>query len=233
MCKSTINFKIIFQDNGTAICTQMYYLHTSSVDGEIYIYEYTILAVKKEDIGSYEFKVTFEESEFSPPGSAVEVVHFNASRSNKEPVQEHGTSSTLTCYTEKPAKGSTVTMTWYKTLDAIKSEKYEARDLVAMSTLELFGTWADSAQYRCLIEYSDPYIPPVWTEILAFAFVGLYRTSMYRYNLADKIALIKTTIDDLELSCYFQTSKRDTAPVAVWTTIEIGGTGAVLTPNGG
>ena len=133
----------------------------------------------------------------------------------------------------KPAKGSTVTMTWYKTLDAIKSEKYEARDLVAMSTLELFGTWADSAQYRCLIEYSDPYIPPVWTEILAFAFVGLYRTSMYRYNLADKIALTKTTIDDLELSCYFQTSKRDTAPVAVWTTIEIGGTGAVLTPNGG
>ena len=34
------------------------------------------------------------------------------------------------------------------------------------------GKWGDSSTYKCLIEYSNPYIPPTFTEELTYAIEG-------------------------------------------------------------
>ena len=122
----------------------------------------------------------------------------------------------LICEAEHPGTSDTsvVKITWYKGLDALDNVKYFGFDEVVSSPLPLEGQWADSATYKCLFEYVNPYIPPIFSSNQDIAYIGIFRSSMYRFKETgsdfeqDKLYLTKTTSRNLKLDCYLQTEKK-------------------------
>ena len=102
---------------------------------------------------------------------------------------------------------STVTVSWYKGTDFLSSESFGSDDDVE-STYELSGTWGDSSYYRCLFQYSDPYIPPIYSQKMNIAYVGIYRTSMFRFETAGdgdgQLTLTKIASEDFQAYVYIQ-----------------------------
>ena len=195
----------------------------NTVGGEIYKYEHRIEQVNKGNLGTYGCNMTLDGESFHLEAGTINVYDYNVT-SKRALVQVNGQLNTLTCFAEHPAitDNTLVYMTWYKSLDIMDSRKEYSPSMEASHELQLTGKWADSAKYRCLVEFANPYIPGVWSETLDVAYVGIYRTSMYRYNTEatepeNKLILTKIASKNLELSCYIQTGLRDSITGAEWT----------------
>ena len=209
--------KYYLQNYTKSDCLQSYELFqaASSVDGERYVYEHEIDQLSKTNSGSFSCHILIGNDWLNL--TATEVYVFSFSIESSSPlVLTHGSKNVLICEAEHPAVSttSTVKVTWYKGKDSLGLTQLFASDQDISWTLELMGTWADSASYRCLFEYFDPDIPPVFSNRMDVAYVGIYRSSVYRFDTTaldvnqDKLYLTKTTTEDLKLDCYLQTKKK-------------------------
>ena len=218
---------VLSEDFNETICNLDFTLEKSdkSVDGKLYIYEYTIESINVTDAGNYSCNITVAGEERAFPTTTIDIFGFNIT-ATKGLVLVHGTENTMTCQAEHPAltETATVKVTWYKGLDMVESKSYGWEDEIAFE-LKLEGSWGDSASYRCLFEYANPYIPPIFSQKLDVAYVGIYRSSMYRFSTTsndaeNKLYLPKLAATDLTVYCYVQTALQASITGAAWTTID-------------
>ena len=208
-------------------CTKYFNLtgskSASSVDGKKYVYEYKIDKLIVNNTGTYGCRIELEKNWFNLTEERINVYRINIT-SKQEPVQVHGTENTLSCTADHPkvSDDTVLKITWYKGTDAVKDGDEFKSEQEVLSTLKLEGNWEDSAPFRCLFEYSNPYITPAFSAPIDIAYVGIYRSSTYRYfnqdeaDKEDKLILTKIDNKDLPLVCYLQTKKKDTITGATW-----------------
>ena len=103
-------------------------------------------------------------------------------------------------------------MSVYKGTEVVGTSESYDKDNNVEKRYPLDGVWSDSAYYRCLFEYSDPYISPTFSEPIAIAYFGFYRSSMYSYSTSaaateQKMKLLKADNTDMDVYCYLQTKK--------------------------
>ena len=211
--------------------------NATGVSGMKYVYEHKIEKAMVNNSGTYVCQIKMGENWFNLTKDTVNVYSINIT-SKKEPVQVHGTENTLSCVADHPkvSEESTVKISWYKSTDLHKAAEEFKQDQEVLSTLKVAGNWEDSAPFRCLFEYSDPYIKPTFSEAISLTYVGIYRSSMYRFLdqgeivVEDQLFLTKLDNANLPLSLYFQTVKKDTITGATCSVTQLK-EGTSVVPN--
>ena len=236
-----LSWPSIFQDYIPANCTKLIDLtkSASSVEGETYIFEHKIDKLITNNSGTYQCRIELEKDNWlNLTAEQIHVYSFNLT-SKAQPIQVQGTENTLSCVADHPkvSEESLLKITWYKGTDPVKDGEEFKADQEVLSTLKLDGNWEDSAPFRCLFEFSKPFIKPTFSLPINIAYVGIYRSSMYRYyNQAEAVAinklhLTKIASKDLPLSVYLQTEKLDSITGTTCTIKGIKTGETVVTPT--
>eukprot|EP00116_Pleurobrachia_bachei_P002621 sb/3462883/ len=187
----------------------------ATTEGKLYNFKYTDTSLEIENLGSYQCLMEVGGVDYQLEGKNITVYSF-AIEAKDDLVLYNGAANTLTCTAENPAlsDSTTVKVTWYKGHQPVedKSKEFKNEDEISL-TLPLEGNFEDSANYRCLFEYTSPDIPAVFSDYIHMAYVGVYRTSMYYYDSGSSEATKKMTL----------VTKKDTA-LTIWMYIQTNAT---------